>query len=84
MKIYNKRRSTLLFIVIACTAFLAACNKTEIEDEKETKLIVAVSIVPEKTFAEEIGGKTMGLSPLAADYIDNLKNMAETMAEAMQ
>ncbi|MFA9463138.1 MAG: metal ABC transporter solute-binding protein, Zn/Mn family [Velocimicrobium sp.] len=37
-----------------------------------------------EAFAEEIGGKTMGLSPLAADYIDNLKNMAKTMAEAMQ
>ena len=37
-----------------------------------------------KAFAEEIGGKTIQLAPLAADYIDNLKNMAETMAEVMQ
>ncbi len=37
-----------------------------------------------EAFAEEIGGKTIQLSPLAADYIDNLKNMAQTMAEAMQ
>ena len=37
-----------------------------------------------KAFAEEIGGKTIQLSPLAADYIDNLKNMAQTMGEAMQ
>lgn len=37
-----------------------------------------------RAFAEEIGGKTMQLSPLAANYIDNLKNMADTMAEAMQ
>ncbi len=35
-------------------------------------------------FAEEIGGATIRLSPLAADYIDNLKRMAELMAEAMQ
>jgi zinc transport system substrate-binding protein len=37
-----------------------------------------------KAFAEEIGGKTIQLAPLAADYINNLKNMAQTMAEAMQ
>ena len=37
-----------------------------------------------KAFAEEIGGKTIQLSPLAADYIDNMKNMAQTMGEAMQ
>jgi len=37
-----------------------------------------------QAFAEEIGGKTIQLSPLAADYIGNLKNMAKTMAEVMQ
>jgi len=37
-----------------------------------------------EAFAEEIGGKTIQLAPLAADYIDNMKNMANTMAEAMQ
>lgn len=37
-----------------------------------------------KAFAEEIGGKTRKLSPLASDYIGNLKNMAETIAEVMQ
>ena len=37
-----------------------------------------------EAFAEEIGGKTMQLAPLAADYIGNLKKMAETMAEVMQ
>ena len=37
-----------------------------------------------EAFAEEIGGKTMQLSPLAADYIENLKSMAELMAEVMQ
>lgn len=35
-------------------------------------------------FAEEIGGKTMQLSPLAANYIENLKSMADLMAEVMQ
>jgi zinc transport system substrate-binding protein len=37
-----------------------------------------------QSFAEEIGGKTIQLAPLAADYINNLKNMAETMAEVME
>lgn len=37
-----------------------------------------------EAFAEEIGGKTIQLSPLAADYIENLKKMADTMAEAMK
>ncbi len=37
-----------------------------------------------KAFAEEIGGKTIQLEPLAADYIDNLKKMAQAMAETMQ
>ena len=35
-------------------------------------------------FAEEIGGKTMQLSPLAANYIENLKSMADLMSEVMQ
>ena len=34
-------------------------------------------------FAEEIGGKTMALSPLAENYIENLEGMAELMAEVM-
>ena len=37
-----------------------------------------------KAFAEEIGGKTIQLAPLAADYIENLKRMADTMAEVME
>lgn len=37
-----------------------------------------------EAFAEEIGAETIQLSPLAADYIDNLKRMANLMAEAMQ
>ena len=35
-------------------------------------------------FAEELGGKTMELSPLSGDYIENLKAMAALMAEVMQ
>ncbi len=35
-------------------------------------------------FAEEIGGKTVQLAPLSPHYIDNLRKMAETMAEALQ
>ncbi len=35
-------------------------------------------------FAEEIGGASVALSPLAADYIDNLLNMANTLAEALK
>jgi len=37
-----------------------------------------------KAFAEEIGGETIQLAPLAANYIENLKKMAQTMAEVMQ
>ncbi len=37
-----------------------------------------------QSFAEEIGGKTVQLAPLASNYIDNLKNMAELMSEVMQ
>jgi zinc transport system substrate-binding protein len=37
-----------------------------------------------EAYAEEIGGKAMQLSPLSADYIENLNKMAKTMAEAMQ
>lgn len=35
-------------------------------------------------FAEEIGGKTIRLEPLSADYINNLKAMANLMAEVLQ
>lgn len=37
-----------------------------------------------ESFAEEIGGKTIQLAPLAPNYIDNLKNMADLMSEVMQ
>lgn len=35
-------------------------------------------------FAEELDGRTVQLAPLSADYIDNLKIMADTMAEVMR
>lgn len=35
-------------------------------------------------FAEEIGGKTVELDPLAADYANNLKKMASTIADAVK
>ena len=37
-----------------------------------------------EAFAEEIGGRTVQLAPLAADYIGNLKKMAQTMGETIQ
>ena len=37
-----------------------------------------------EAYAEEIGGKTAGLEPLAANYTENLKKMAVVMAEAME
>lgn len=37
-----------------------------------------------EAFAEEIGGKTIQLAPLAADYIGNLKKIAQTIAEVIQ
>lgn len=36
-----------------------------------------------QSFAEEIGGKTIQLEPLSADYINNLKKMADTIKEAV-
>ncbi|MDD4844234.1 MAG: zinc ABC transporter substrate-binding protein [Anaerotignum sp.] len=43
-----------------------------------------ISSTQAEAFAEEIGGKTVQLAPLAANYIENLKNMAEVMSEVMQ
>ncbi|MDD3199804.1 MAG: zinc ABC transporter substrate-binding protein [Eubacteriales bacterium] len=37
-----------------------------------------------EAFAEEISGRTVQLAPLAADYIDNLKRMAQAMGETIQ
>lgn len=37
-----------------------------------------------RAFAEEIGGRAVMLSPLSADYIENLRAMANAVAEALQ
>ena len=37
-----------------------------------------------QAFAEEIGGKTVELAPLAPNYIENLKNMSKLMNEVMK
>lgn len=37
-----------------------------------------------KAFAEEVGGETIQLDPLSADYINNLKGMAKIMADNME
>lgn len=37
-----------------------------------------------KVFADEIGGKAVSLEPLAADYVDNLRNMAKAISEAVK
>lgn len=37
-----------------------------------------------ETYAAEIGGVSVALSPLAADYTDNLVKMADAMVEVMQ
>ncbi|WP_304508172.1 metal ABC transporter solute-binding protein, Zn/Mn family [Anaerotignum sp.] len=43
-----------------------------------------ISSAQAESFAEEIGGKTVQLEPLASDYIENLKNMAKLISEVMQ
>ncbi|MDD3393128.1 MAG: zinc ABC transporter substrate-binding protein [Anaerotignum sp.] len=43
-----------------------------------------ISSTQAEAFAEEIGGKTVQLAPLAPNYIENLKNMATLMSEVMQ
>jgi zinc transport system substrate-binding protein len=57
MKSYKKKRIILFIIGITYAAFLTACTQTETEGEKGDKLIVAVSIVPEKTFVEAVCGE---------------------------
>ena len=37
-----------------------------------------------KAFAEELGGKTIRLEPLAKDYICNLEKMISTMIQVMK
>ncbi|NMC32806.1 MAG: zinc ABC transporter solute-binding protein [Veillonellaceae bacterium] len=37
-----------------------------------------------RTFAEELGGKAEKVSPMATDYVENLKRMARTFAAGLQ
>ncbi len=59
----------------------------DLAKEKNIKVIFyqeEIDSSQSQSFAEEIGGKTIQLAPLAEDYINNLKNMAVTMAEVME
>ncbi len=59
----------------------------DLAKEENIKVIfyqAEVSSKQAEAFAEELGGKTVQLEPLAADYIENLRNMAELMTEVMQ
>jgi len=37
-----------------------------------------------RTFAEELGGRAEKLSPMATDYVDNVKRMARSVAEGLK
>jgi zinc transport system substrate-binding protein len=37
-----------------------------------------------RTFAEELGGRAEKVSPMATDYVENLKRMARTFAAGLQ
>jgi zinc transport system substrate-binding protein len=37
-----------------------------------------------QTFAEELGGRSEKVSPMAADYVDNIKKMARSFAEGLK
>ena len=37
-----------------------------------------------EAFAEEIGGRTEQIAPLAPDYIENLEKMADTFAKVLK
>ncbi len=55
--------------------------------EKEIKVIFyqeEIDSSQSKAFAEEIGGVTVMLSPLSEDYVENLKLMAKTFADAQE
>lgn len=43
-----------------------------------------IDVSRSEAYAEEIGGRAIMLSPLAADYADNLVNMAEQLAGSMK
>lgn len=54
------------------------------EDIKVIFYQAEISSMQAQSFAEEIGGKTVQLAPLALNYIQNLTNMAALMAEMMK
>ena len=66
-----------------------AKHMTEIIDLAKTEDIKVIFYQAEisgrqaAAFAEEIGGTAVCLEPLAADYTENLRKMAKTLAEAM-
>ena len=37
-----------------------------------------------RTFAEELGGRAEKLSPMATDYVDNIRRMAQTLSSGMK
>ncbi len=62
-------------------------NMIDIAKEENIKVIFyqeEIDSSQSKAFAEELGGITVKLAPLAADYIDNLRKMAGSIAEGMQ
>ncbi len=62
-------------------------DMVDLANEKDIKVIYSQAEIDSSqvaAFAEEIGGTSVQLDPLSGDYINNLKNMAETLAGAMQ
>ena len=78
------RRSFLKMAALGSASFGAGNLLAKEENIKVIFYQEEIDSSQSEAFAEEIGGKTIQLAPLAADYINNLKNMAQTMAEAMQ
>lgn len=62
-------------------------NMVDFAKENDIKAIfyqAEIDSSQSQTFAQEIGGRTMQLSPLAADYIQNLKSMTDMIAGTLQ
>lgn len=58
----------------------------DIAKEENIKVIFYQAEIDSKqttAFAEEIGGKSLKLDPLSADYISNLENIAETFSQEL-
>lgn len=59
----------------------------DLAKEEDIKVIfyqAEISSKQAQSFAEELGGEAVMLSPLSGDYIENLKLMAKTMSDNMQ